>query len=889
MQVRVTFFLLLMLGGYQLYCQESILSQRVQLNLENVTLKEALNKLNSDLDVEISYSDDLIPATKKLTLSTEGSLDDVLKKVLSGTKVTFKQIGNQIVLISKKGSPNIGSYVIKGYVKDSITGEDLLGASVLVKGTQTGIITNSYGFYSLSLTEGEYEIIYSYLGYKKLSKKISLSSDITSNIRLTPDALQLNELVIVANEEQDIIDHISVGSEKLSANTIKQMPALLGEVDIIRSLLLLPGVQSVGEGKSGLFVRGGSADQTLIQLDEAIIFNAFHMGGIFSVFNPDALKDVKLYKGGIPVQYAGRLSSVLDVRMKEGNDRRISGSGGWGLISSRLTLEGPLFNPKNKSKVGKGSFIISGRRTYLDLLLKLSSDPEVNDNTLFFYDFNAKVNYTLNEKNRLFFSAYRGRDAFHYQDEFGLNWGNLTSTIRWNHLFNNKLFLNTTFLYSNFDNGFTLSESLQGITWDSSLKNFALKTDFYHYINPELELNYGYAIIFHHFSPAKIDPIRKREAFETLQLSKEDALEQGLYFSAKKQVTKKLEVGIGMRVSAFQNFGSGQFFKYKPNLPKTNENIIDTLDTSGLELVNSEWGLEPRISANYKLNESTSLKASYNRNKQYLFVLSTNNVGFPSDRYKPSDPNLKPQTSDQFSLGIFKNFKNILALSAEGYYKSMRNLSEIGNEPNALISSTLEQYLSVGKGWSYGLEFAIKKEKGNTTGWVSYTWSRTWNKFHELNGGRKFHPFYDRTHDFNIALSHKLGKRITLSTNWVYNSGQALSLPVGKYEIDGKTVARFDDNNLNGDRGPAYHRMDFAIELKGKNKKNRRWQGSWNFAFYNLYLRKNPIGFQFRDVINGDPEIEESNKNIVVESREFKSVGSYLFQFVPSITYNFKF
>lgn len=874
--------LLLPLAG-----QGQLADHTAHIELKGSSLEEALNLLSIEFGIEISYSDNHVPVNKILNQTIDGTLEQCLIQILMDTKVAFKLIGDQIVLVPSRQDVK-QAYVLNGYVKDATSGEDLIGVNIRIKDQSVGVITNTYGFYSLSLPPGSQDIIFSYLGYTPVQKSIDLGADQSLNLSLTPNALQLNELIIESGTAVDAINQVEMNNEVLPIQRMKKMPALLGEVDVVQSLLLLPGVQSVGEGKTGLYVRGGSADQTLIQLDEATIFNAFHIGGLFSVFNPDALKDVKLYKGSAPVQYGGRLSSVLDVRMKDGNRQKFSTSGGMGTISSRLSLEGPLFRSKTDSTQHKVSFIISGRRTYLDILLGLSDDDEVNNTNLFFYDLNGKVNYSINEKNRVFVSSYVGRDVFSIEDDVGLKWGNFVASLRWNHLFNARLFLNTTFLYSNFNYGFSISDNLLGAKWGSSLKNYSLKTDFYYYANASLEIDFGYSMIWHNFSPANIDPIEGFTPFESVELTSENALEQGVYGAAKKKLSERLEISLGLRLSLFQNYGPGEYYSYRDQLPRTNANIIDTLQASKFELINSAFGFEPRINAKLLINNTTSLKAAYNRNKQYIHVLANNTIGFPTDRYKPSNPNLSPQTSDQFSLGFFKDIQG-MTWSAETYYRTMQDLAQINKDPNAILSSSLEQKLYTGKGWSYGLEVSLRKEKGKTTGWVSYTWSRTWHQLANLNQGKKFHPFYDRTHDINLAISHAINKRISVSTNWVYSSGQALSLPVGKYEVEGKSVPLFDDSQLNGDRGPAYHRLDLSFEIIGKNKRQRRWHGSWNIAFYNLYFRKNIIGFKYRDVINGDPELSASDKDLIVNTNEFQAVGSYLFQFVPSVTYNFKF
>ena len=461
--------------------------------------------------------------------------------------------------------------------------------------------------------------------------------------------------------------------------------------------------------------------------------------------------------------------------------------------------------------------------------------------------------------------------------------------MRWNHLINSKTFVNTTFLYSNFKYGFRLDNYQGGFDWDSNLKNYSIKVDYSHYKNPTTEVNFGYSFIWHHFSPAKIDPVNERIIFNPIRLTTENALEQGIYFAVNKDFNAKLALNAGMRISMFHNLGPGEYLEYANGMPRTGAHVVDTIHYNDFDLINGELGIEPRITVRYSVSDKTSLKASYNRNKQYLHVFTTNNIGFPGDRYKPSDPHIKPQVSNQWTLGYFSSIGKKFLLTAEIYYRHTSNLPELTNEPNAVISSNIEQQISLGKGWSYGLELALRKNLGKTTGWLSYTWSKAWNKIPGLNGGNKFHPFYDRTHDINLVLSHQLNKRINVSANWVYSSGQAISLPIGRYVVDGKNIPRFDDHNLNGDRGPAYHRLDLSMTLKGKNKKNRKWHGSWNFALYNIYFRKNAIGIQYRDVINGDPNIQEDDQSVVVKHREFKAVSTYLFQFVPSITYNFKF
>lgn len=773
------------------------------------------------------------------------------------------------------------TFTVSGYITDSENGESIIGATVYVPELEKGAVTNIYGFYSLSLPRGEYALRYSYLGYQMQPQTVSFDQNRTMDVELRPEALEMEEVVVTAERMDKNVTEVKMSTERLEIKQIKNIPALLGEVDIIRGVQLLPGVQSAGEGTTGVLVRGGSADQTLIQMDEATVFNPSHFMGFFSVFNPDAIKDLEVYKGGIPAKYGGRLSSIMDVRMKEGNKKKFGASGGVGLISSRLTVEAPIVKDKS-------SFILSGRRTYADMFAKLSRDTSVRKNKLFFYDLNSKVNYTINENNQIFLSGYFGRDVFDFDDAFRLEWGNQTGTIRWNHLFNNRLFLNTTVLYSKFDYLINIEDPAESFNWTSQLQEYSGKLDFTYFANPNNQIDFGATVIYHKFSPAKITPLKKSLIGE-FKLDEQYALEHAWYIGNKEKITDKLSLEYGIRYSLFQNFGEADIYQYRDPNNRRREDIIDTVRYESRELINYNGGFEPRFGARYLINETSSVKASYNRTRQYMQIASNSTAGLPIDRWIPSDSYIKPQIADQVAVGYFRNLKeNMFEVSVEGYYKWMQNQIDFKDGAELLLSQNIETEILSGKAWSYGAEFLVKKNQGRTTGWVGYTLSRTRRQVPGINGGKAYSPRYDRTHDISVVVSHELTDRITLSGNWVFTTGSAVSSPKGKYQYEGHSVAYYDPLDRNGSRMPNYHRMDLSLNIESKKNKTRRWQSSWNFSLYNAYAKKNPWSIQYKDVINGDPNIEPGD-NVTVQTKEFKPVSTILFQIVPSVTYNFRF
>ncbi|MCX6273536.1 MAG: TonB-dependent receptor [Bacteroidetes bacterium] len=760
------------------------------------------------------------------------------------------------------GNPTVKSITVSGKITDKSTGEVLLGANVFVKELKSGTVTNPYGFYSISLPPGKYNFSYSYIGYEAYEKAIDLQSNITINIELAPKQQVLKEVVVTGKKTSENVDKNEMSVVKMDIRTIRQIPALMGEVDIIKAIQLLPGVQTTSEGSTGFSVRGGSPDQNLIQLDEATVYNASHLMGFFSVFNNDAIKDVKLYKGDIPPSYGGRLSSLLDVRMKEGNTKKFTATGGIGTISSRLTLEGPI----DKDRV---SYIISGRRTYADLFLRLSSNKDLRDNTLYFYDLNGKINFTVDENNRLFVSAYTGRDVFKNTD-FKMSWGNKTATIRWNHLFSKRLFSNFTLIRSKFDYGLGIPAGrADSFKWTSILDDYSARVDFSFYPDPKNTVKFGLSTTYHQFSPGSAKGLGESSFFNEYNLPQSNALEHAVYAGNEQTLTHKLSVKYGLRLCMFQNIGRGVIYHFDKNY----ESIDSTVYSRG-KVFHTYLDWEPRLAFTYLLDSTSSVKASYSRTVQYIHLASNSASGNPLDVWFPSSPNVQPQVGNQFSLGYFRNFlQNTLETSVEVYYKKNLHAIDFKDHAELLLNPKLEGELRFGTAESYGFELFVKIQKERFNGWVSYTLSSSTRKIPEINNGKAYRSPYDKPHNISIVMNYVISKRTSFGANWVFASGAPVTFPTGRAIIGNKVVPVYSDRNAY--RMPTYHRLDLSITLKGKEKPGRKWQGEWNFSVYNAYARKNAW------VINFVPDANDANT--------YYAEKTYLFSFIPAITYNFHF
>jgi len=749
---------------------------------------------------------------------------------------------------------------ISGNVKDESNGEDLIGAIVTVKGqTNKGSSTNTYGFYSLTLPAGSYTLVYQYVGYNSKEQTVTLQSNTTLNISLTSVSKNLDEVVVRTERADKNVSSTQMSVFKLDPKQIESVPVLFGEKDIIKTLQLTPGVKAAGEGNAGFYVRGGASDQNLILLDEAPVYNASHMLGFFSVFNSDALKDVTLYKGAIPAEFGGRGSSVMDVKMRDGNNKYYSASGGIGLIASRLTLEGPIVKDK-------GSFIISGRRTYADLFLKLSNEERLKNSKLYFYDLNVKANYQLGAKDRIFLSGYFGRDVFGFSNIFGFDWGNATATVRWNHILSSKIFSNTSLIFSNYNYRIKLLFDNEDITIKSAIQDWNLKQDFSYTLNPNNNIKFGLNIIHHTFKPGSIR-VGENSNFNNQDLSGRKALEGAIYVQNDMRVTDKLGLQYGIRYSGFNFMGDATVYTFDAA-----GNKIASRTYKDWESITYYGGFEPRIAAKYEVNATSSVKASYNRNYQYMHLLSNSTTSSPTDLWVPSSNNVKPQIVDQVSVGYFRNFKdNTYELSLEAYYKTLQNQIDYRNGADMVFNEEVEGELVYGKGKAYGFELLLRKTSGRLTGWVSYTLSRSLKQFDEINNGSEYPARQDRIHDIAIVAMYDLNKKLKLSANWVYYTGSAVTFPSGKYELNGMQVPYYTERN--GYRMPAYHRLDLG--LTWVTRKTERTERSWNFSLYNAYGRQNAYTITFRQ--------NEDNP------QQTEAVRVALFTWVPSVTYNFKF
>ncbi|MCK8521273.1 TonB-dependent receptor [Aquimarina sp. D1M17] len=769
------------------------------------------------------------------------------------------------------------NHTISGTITDQNNGETIFGATVFLKGTSIGGVTNEYGFYSITAPAGEYTLNISYMGYKDVNLQINLNQDTKRDVELTEFTAELDEVIVKAEGvERAILRKPQMSVAKLNIGTVKQMPVVLGEVDVLKSLQMLPGVTNNGEGTGGFHVRGGAQDQNLVLLDEAIIYNTSHMFGFFSVFNADAIKDVKLYKGGIPARFGGRVSSVLDIRQKDGNSKNFGLTGGIGLISSRLTAEGPVFGDK-------GSFLVSGRRSYVDLILKAAGE----ENSVSFYDLNLKTNYNINQNNKLFLSGYFGRDAFKLGNSFDSSYGNTSGNLRWNHIFNDRLFSNLSAIWSTYD--YDLEFAQDEFEWVSSITNYNLKYDFKYYFSDALTLDFGANGLFYDFDPGQIKPTAETSPINALKLDPKRALEGGVYLNAEYKITDKLTTQLGLRYSAFSRLGGQPISEYANGQPvvynsrlgiyERGEEIGET-NFSKSDAIKTFTNFEPRVSLAYLLNENSSVKAGFSRTAQYIHLLSNTSSVTPLDVWTPSGPFIKPQLSNQYAVGYFQNFADKkYSLEVETYYKTVDNRIDYIDGSELIGQNNIETEILNGEMRAYGLEFLLRKNKGNLKGWIAYTLSKSEQRTlggsaggPGINNGEWYNAVFDRTHDISISGSYRLNDQWSFGANMVFQTGRPVTYPNGQYEYEGLSIASYADRN--SDRLPAYHRMDVSLNYKPKKYKNKRFKGEWVLSVYNLYHRKNAASISF-------------GQNL--ETGANQATRTAIFGIVPSLTYNFKF
>ena len=771
-------------------------------------------------------------------------------------------------------------HTISGYIKDAANGEVLIGATIYIKPLTTGATTNVYGFYSITVEAGTYDVSFSYIGFASQLKTLTLSENTRIDIELQGEGMQLEEVVVSSTKDEQGVKAQEMSTNRLDVKTIIRIPAFLGEADVIKSLIQLPGVSTVGEGASGFNVRGGSVGQNLILLDEATVYNSSHLLGFFSVFNPDAVKDIKLYKGAIPARFGGRLSSLLDVRMKEGNNKTYEVNGGVGTIFSRGAVEGPLFK-------GDGSFIVAGRRSYADVLARPFVDLLKDGGALNFYDLTGKANYNINKRNRIFVSGYVGRDKFFFDNSQGFSWGNNTGTIRWNKIFNDRLFANFSGIFSQYDYSLQFGENERdNFRWKSSIRNLTFKPSFSYFLNTNNEISFGVEANYYSFQPANAFGTSNGNRID-ISLPEKYNLESSAYIGNTQQLSSKISVEYGLRYSHFTGFGPGKQYAYNDTIPGRRRSVVSEKTFASGEATSTYQNFEPRFSFKAELNDLSSIKASYTRMAQYLHLISNTTASNPLDVWTPTSNNIKPELGDQWVLGYFRDFgkEKMFEFSVEAYYRNTQNQIDYIDGADLLINEFLEGDLLVGNGRAYGVEFYLQKKVGRFTGWAAYTIARTELKVDGINRGEWYAARFDQTHNLKLSGFYDLNKRWSASANFIFVSGTPSTFPTSRYVVQDILIPYNALDSRNNVRLPAYHRLDLSFRLEGRTVKRngnaRKNSDYWVFGAYNLYGRRNPFSIYFTQ---GKDRVTQGNP-INSEARQLSIIGTV----IPSVSYNFKF
>jgi len=847
---------------------------KITLQLNHASMTEALRAIESKTPFKFLARAEDVEPLQDITLAVKDQpVADVLPTLFKGRHLQYKQVGVNIIL-KKATSNNEGpdnampikfkppaKFAVSGTIRSAGTGETVLGATIHIEEPSTGTVTNEYGFYSLTVPAGgSYRMTVSAVGFKTQNVEFTLAADLVENIKMEEEVKDLQQVTVTATSSSRSLQSPQMGLEKLNIREANKIPVIFGEKDILKTIQLLPGIKSAGDGNSGFYVRGGAADQNLILLDEAVVYNPSHLLGFFSTFNSDAIKNIDVYKGGMPAQYGGRLSSVVDVKMNDGNNKAYNFNGGIGLISSRLTAEGPI-------QPDKSSFLVSGRRTYADLFLKLSSDSNVNKSRLYFYDLNAKANYIFGDKDRLYLSGYFGRDVLAQGNTVGINWGNTTATLRWNHLFNTRLFSNTSLIYSNYDYKIHINQDGDNFDIFSQIRDWNWKEALQWYVSSKNTVSVGLDAIFHTIRPGEITANGNDAGINSVALQRRYSLENAVYATDTWKASDRFSLTYGIRVSAFSVLGKGDYYDFNAN-----GQVIDTLHYRSGQVVKTYVNPEPRIAASFQLDPTTSIKASYVRNTQNLHLISNSTTNSPTDKWVANTNVIKPEISDQWALGYYKNLaENKYELTVETYYKTLQHQIDYRNGANIFTNHPIESELLFGRGRAYGIEWLLRKKTGRLTGWISYTLSKTERQIDGINNDRWYNARQDRTHDIAIVAVYEINKKWSFSADWVFYTGDAVTFPNGKYQVGGDVY--FYYTNRNAYRMPNYHRLDFSFTKQ--LKKTRRFSSELVFGVYNAYGRKNAYQIDFRQG-KTDPNITEA-------------VQTSLFSFVPSISYNFKF
>ncbi|MCG8900582.1 TonB-dependent receptor [Tenacibaculum finnmarkense] len=909
MKVTLSIFLFCCL---QIAATNTFSQNNVTLNYENKSLELILNQIEKQTDYSFVFNNDEVNIQQKFTINVVNKeLDKAIKLLFRNTAIKY-QVKNTLIILSKENKNSTilktaeQKYSISGTVKDATTGETLLGANIVIKDALKGTTTNEYGFYSMTILKGIYVLQISYVGYKNKEIKVDLNNNIKRNFELTLAENALEEVVIKStNTSKSQLKTILTGVSSLRASEIKKLPAFFGEPDITRAVLTQPGVSTVGEGASGFNVRGGNIDQNLLLLDEAPLYNSSHLWGLFSAINADALKDLKFHKGGIPARFGGRASSVLDMRQKEGSSKIFKAEGGVGLLFSRVTLEGPI-------KKDKLSFLVSGRRTYFDLFFPLAGE-DLKNQKMYFYDLNTKLSWNINDNNTLFLSGYFGKDVMKFKaeeeteydeqtqtettepaGEISFSWNNATTSLRWNHVFSNKLFMNLSTIYSSYkyalaaqNDGPSQTDSGSAFEWTSSVENYIFKPDFTYYLNPETKMRFGIHGTYYRFTPAKITSTE--QTIGSIDLSVEKGLEIAPYYELEKK-WDKLSMNVGTRYAIFRNLGPYEVASYASGLPKTPSTITGQVKYKSGKTIAKYGGFEPRLSLKYDIDDRKSLKIGYNKMYQYIHLMSNSSAALPFDVWKLSGKHVKPLAVNQYSFGFaFDSENRNYNFSVEGYYKDFKNLVEYVNNADLFINKNIETQLLPANGYAYGSEFSVHKTKGKLTGNLNYTYSvskrKTVSEFssENINNGAYFSSNYDKPHIFNATANYKFSDTWTMGTFFTFQSGRPTTIITGR-GIYGKnkdeTVFTYSDRNKY--RMKNTHRLDVSLTYSSEASLHSKWKGSWSFGFYNIYGRKNAFS-NYYTFSNND------NQNVGISKTLKKKQFSLFGAPIPFITYNFKF
>ena len=874
-------FLIVFSWTFVAFSQSSPLDKKINLDVISEKLGKVLKLIEKEGKFKFSYSRKIVPVQEKVTNhSSNKSISQILTEILSPLGIEFVQVEKQVVLRRAKevltidppkpiAARETSNYTISGNIVDLKSGESLIGATIYITELKSGSISNAYGFYSITIPAGNYHFTYSFIGYKDIHREINLDKNSELSILLDEDTELLQEVVIDAGKSIPFIENIQKGHTELKPVSVALMPALMGERDVIKSLQSIPGIKLYADGSAMFHVRGGDRDQNLILLDEAPIYNPSHVLGLFSTITPDAAKDIKIYKGDLPVQQGGRLSSLMEIKTKEGNMKRFGFSGSLGLAATRLAVEGPL-------KKDKSSFFVSGRFSNLNWFTKRIAGSNAK---IGFFDFNTKFNVAINKNNRLYFSFYTGQDNFEDIGKSGIQWGNFAGTLRWNHIFNSKLFSNTT-LYSSWYNYYLITSIPKNDAWHSSIANISLKTDFSYFINPENNLYFGAKISFHGFNPGNYEPGNGILPQSVPVVPKKNANELALYAGNEQQFLEKVSIKYGLRLSVWQNIGPTTEYIYNEDY-----NPIEAKEYAQGEIYNTYVELAPRLGLAYQISPKISAKAFYTRSIQNVHLITNSISPFTNfEVWLPSSINIKPQKADQLGGGLFMKWpEKSIELSGELYYKWMDNQIDYTDHASMILNPFIEGELRFGKGKSYGGEIQLEKKQGKLTGWIGYAYSRSFRKIIGINSGEKYPTYFDRPHEISLFLSQKLGRKWDISANWIYNTGASITTPTGFYQFESHTVPIYDKRG--NDRLPDYHRLDLSVNFH-LNRPENRFKHYLNFSIYNVYGQQNPVYLNFNKTGNG-------NGDLVVPGDVFPPPGqtpsyTYIYNFIPSISYNFK-